>query len=918
MLTPLLKTKLYIPHARPGLVPRARLTGRLDAGLERKLILVSAPAGYGKTTLLSEWVSARNRVAWLALDRGDDDAARFLAYLIAALQTVEPDLGQATLALLRSPQLPPIESLLTPLVNEIAGLSACLLVVLDDYHVITAPPVHQVLAFLLDHLPPFPHGLHLVIATRFDPPLPLARLRARDQMVELRAADLLFTSDEAFAFLNERMGLELSNEDVRALEQRTEGWIAGLQLAAIALHSLATPTPGQDAERAGAFIRAFTGSNRHILDYLTEEVMARLPQDLQAFLRRTSILERLSAPLCEAVTGEKDSQSILARLEQSNLFLAPLDDERRWYRYHHLFADFLALRLRQTEPEHIAGLHCRAAAWYEQNGFIAEAVGHALAAEEMAEAARLIEQCAMQMFARSEMATLLTWLDRLPDELTRDRPWLCIFHAWALLVRGRYEALAPRLQEAERTLEKRKLLLDANPPEDALLEIRTMQGHVATLRALEAVSKEQASLARELASQASEHLPKASRVRAVSTMALGWAHRLIGDLEAANQACAEARNISLATGFTFVAVVAACRLAYQQTLQGQLHQALVNYQDALRMATDQDGRRLPAAGYAYVNMGGVYYEWNNLDAALRYVTDGIDLCKQVGHIEDWAIGYVTLARVHLAQGDLRSAGDALQKALQLCQMPVPDFLVLRWVQECQVRLWLAQGHLEAAARWAQASGLGVQDPPGFARELEHIILGRVLVALGQAQPDGTHLDDAVRLLTRLSEAAETRGWMGKAIEILALLALALRAQGQTEKAMAAMARALSLGEPEGYVRTFVDEGAPMERLLRLAAAGGLAADYVSKLLAAIGNEGKSASAPPIENKLALHDLVEPLSERELQVLRLVAAGLSNQEIAQSLVISADTVKTHLKNIYGKLGVHNRTQAAAHARQHDLL
>jgi LuxR family maltose regulon positive regulatory protein len=921
MATPLLQTKLYIPPLRPELVPRPRLIEQLNAGLHRKLTLISAPAGFGKTTLLSEWaVDCRRPVTWLSLDEGDNDPARFLAYFIAALQMVEENIGEGILGALQSPQPPPIEAILTSLINEIAAIPNGFTLVLDDYHLIKAQPIHDALTFLLDHLPP---PMHLVIGTRQDPPLPLARLRGRGRMMEIRAGDLRFTEEEATAFLNQAMGLGLTPDEVAALEARTEGWIAGLHLAALSLK-------GQ-ADRA-AFIQAFAGDDRHVMDYLVSEVVSRQSEAAQRFLLHTAILERLCGPLCDAVVGSDgqpgSSQAILEYLERANLFIVPLDNRRQWYRYHHLFAGLLRHRLRRTVgAQGLAPLHHRASQWYEGNGFIPEAVSHALAAEDFEGAVRLVEQSAMQMFVRSELATILRWVDALPDDLVRARPWLCVFYAWALrLSGGEFGAVESRLRDAERALAKRaRLPSQADQVEGAALpevETHSVLGHIAALRAYQALYREEIPRTIELARQSLEQLSEENFVRGLSALALGWASRFNGDLVGASQAFTEARTASLASGNIYVAVAATCRLAYTQALGGQLHWAVESCRQALQMATRKDGRRLPVAGYAYVYMGGVYREWNDLEAAARYLVEGIDLCRQVGYIMDQVVGYATLARVRQAQSDRNGARDALQNAEQLSQKMKGYVYARRWVEDCQVRLWLAQQDLAAAARWAQGSGLSVDDEINFLRELEHIILARVLVAQGQEQPEGAYLADALDLLARLLEAAETAGWIGKAIEILALQAVALQAQGDTDQALVALGRALTLAEPEGYVRLFVDEGPPMTRLLLEAAARGIMPDYARRLLAVFETEAKDEEPalrrPPSVSRDEAEGLVEPLSERELEILQLIAEGLTNQEIASRLFLALNTVKVHTRNIYGKLGVNSRTQAVAKARALGIL
>ena len=917
MTTPLLTTKLYIPPVRPDpstglrtrLVSRPRLVERLNAGLHRKLTLISAPAGFGKTTLLSEWASGWS-VAWLSLDEGDNDPVRFWAYFVSALQTVHECVGEAALATLQSPQPPPIEAILTALINEIAAVPDPLALVLDDYHLITAQPIHEALTFLLDHLPP---QVHLAIATRADPPLPLARLRARGQLTELRATDLRFTPTEAAAFLNGVMGLGLSVDDIAALDARTEGWIAGLQMAALSMRGRKDVT---------GFIEAFSGSHRFVLDYLVEEVLDRQSSDTQNFLLKTSILERMTAPLCDAVTGRDDSQPILAQLEQANLFLIPLDDERRWYRYHHLFADLLRSRLEQTPPSvppsggdergGVPALHCRASEWYEQNGLTIEAVSHALAAGDIDRVARLVEGNALAMMDHGELSTLVGWLDALPDEVVRSRPWLCVAHAWALIHAGQLDAVESLLQGAEKALDAfgEHAETPAIPPlrtqaQVSRAELQHIAGHVAAIRAYAGTLKGDMSRVRELACEALEHLPEED------LMARGWAATLLasafrysGDLSAAAQALTEALAISQVAGDSNVAANILCDLAELQAVQGKLHEAAATCWDALQLTDGYarlGGRQLPIIGHAYTRMSAVLREWNDLEAAVRYAREGLELGKQWGQVAALLHGYGEVARALQAIGDVDGALDAIHQARHITS-GVSSWFVAR-VAAWEARLRLAQGDVAVASRWAQESGLSVDDELSFQRYEEYCALARFRIAQGR-------VDEAVRLLARLLNMTEAAGAMGRVIEILVLQALALQALGKVDQALTALERALSLAEPEGYVRTFIDEGAPMGELLRQAAARGIKLDYVSALLIALESETKTKDVHP--------SLIEPLSERELEVLRLLATGLSNKEIAQTLVIAVGTVKQHLKSIYGKLQVHNRTEAASRARDLGLL
>jgi LuxR family maltose regulon positive regulatory protein len=951
----LLTTKHYIPPVRPELVPRPRLVERLNAGMDRKLTLVSAPAGYGKTTLLSEWIyqggvgaAPTLPVAWLSLDEADNDPTRFLAYLISAAQMIVPHVGEDLLNMLQSPEPPPAEGVLTSLINELAAIPqdcdrCCILgLVLDDYHRIESQDIHDAVAFLLDHLPRPPRGIHLVIATRKDPLLPLPRWRVGATMTDLREADLRFTHEEATVFLTQAMGLGLSSVDVANLEARTEGWIAGLQLAALSMQGL-------DETRTASFISAFSGDDRHIVDYLLDEVLGQRPTGTKEFLLQTSILERMSGPLCDAVrfgiaetpnrsggeastkgtavTRGDEGQRVLEMLEQANLFVVPLDNRRQWYRYHHMFADLLRHRLRATAgAAKLASLHVRASEWYEKNGCVSEAVHHAFEAGTLTRAASLVEQNARDMFARSELATIMRWVDALPEDLVQARPWLCVYYAWALrLTGGLSEAVEKRVREAEVALHEQEPQL----PED---QARALLGHVAGIRAYQALYREDIPQTIELARRALESLslPEAGFARGLTAMALGWASRFDGDLLGSDQAFMEAGTASLASGNTYGSISATCRMAYTKVLAGNLKQAAKVCEDALQSAMGAQGRYLPVAGYALLVLGSVYREWNSLDAAARHLLEGIDLCVQVGSLFDQVVGYTVLARVRLAQQDLEGAGSALRSAERLSMKMKGYRFAQRWVEDYQVRLWSAQGRVSEIVRWIQDTDLRMDDQVGFVRELEHIILARALVTVGREQRREPYLDGALDLLARLLELAEQREWVGKAIEIRVLQALAHQGRGDADPALIALERALANAEPRGYVRTFVDEGAPMASLLHEAAARGMAPGYARRLLTAFegttADEGPALS-PPEGRKTKDKSMtsiprpssfVEHLSERELEVLQLIAEGLSNREIADRLVLALSTVKVHTRNIYGKLGVHSRTQAVMRAQELGLL
>jgi LuxR family transcriptional regulator, maltose regulon positive regulatory protein len=917
----MLRTKLYIPPLRPDLVSRSHLIAQLNAGLHRKLTLVSAPAGFGKTTLLSAWVAAAQcATAWLSLDESDSDPSRFLLYLVAAVQTIAPTLGIGALAALQSPHPPPAEAILTALLNDSTTLPDKAILVLDDYHVIDAKLVDTALAFLLDHLPP---QLHLVIATREDPQLPLARLRARGQLTELRAAELRFTPAEAAAFLTEVMAIDLSAEDVAALERRTEGWIAGLQLAALSMR-------GRDD--TAQFVRAFAGDNRYIVEYLVEEVLQRQPPHVQRFLLQTSILQRLHSSLCDAVTGQNDGKALLDALQRGNLFVVPLDDTRHWFRYHHLFADVLATHLRAEQPDLVATLHRRASAWYADNGLPADAIHHALAANDFARAADLVELAWPAMDGRFQAATWLKWAKALPDELIRVRPVLSVAYAWALLNGGALEAAEARLCDAERWLEALPSIGTERAAAMVIADAAQFQAlpaSIATARAYLHQARGDLFSAVAFSQRALDLLPAGDHLRRGPAAALlGLAHWARGELEDAHRALADAMANFQTVGNLHFAISGTYGLADIRTVQGRLHAAVRTYTQVLQLALEQGEPLLRGTADLYLGLSELSREQGDLKAAREHLLRSEELGERAG-LPDWRYRLCRAqARFKATEGDLEGALERLEAAERhYYRTPVPD---LRPLAALKAQLWLAQGRIDQALHWAQAQGLSADDEMSFLREFDHITLARVLLAEYRRDGSARAIREATHLLARLQQAAAAGGRMGSAIEIAVVQALAHTAQGERALALVALERALRLAAPEGYVRIFVDEGPAMERLilevfehLSGAAVPSALLTYIRRVLSAFPAELQDeqahrrvrSNAQPLNRSDVL---VEPLSARELDVLQLIAQGLSNDEISARLFLAVSTVKGHNRNIFDKLGVQRRTEAVARARELGLL
>ncbi len=886
MLTPILATKLHTPSPRAKVVLRPRLLGRLNDGLHRKLTLVCAPAGFGKTTLVSEWLAGCEKpTAWLSLDEGDSDPARFLMYLVAALQTVVPTLGAGVLAALGSPQPPPIEAMLTVLLNDIATVPDRFILVLDDYHVIDAKPVDRALTFLLEHLP---SRLHLVLSTREDPSLPLPRLRARGQLTEVRAADLRFTPAEAAEFLEGVMGLNLSAEDVALLETRTEGWIAGLQLAALSV---------RDHQDASSFIRSFTGGHHFVLDYLLEEVLQRQPGSVQTFLLRTSVLERLCGPLCDAVLQDSaaSGQKTLEAIERANLFIVPLDDERRWYRYHHLFAELLRQRLHQITASatgdgvtEVSELHRRASGWYESNGLEVEAFHHAAAAHDVERAERLIQGQGRPLYVRGGAAPVLKWLGSLPKAVLDARPSLWVVLATALAVVGQVTRVEQNLRAAEGAMQGAEI-------DD---KARDLIGRIADLRALVALLAADPRQIETIVTQTRRALaylhPDNLASRAATLWKLGLAHQFRGERASATEAHAEAVAISEASGNVHINILATTCLGYLQELDNRLSLAVQTYRRVLHLVGEPPG---PVACEAYVGLARIFYQQNDLEAAERHGLKSVQLARQL-EIDSFVTSALFLARLKLTQGDAQGVAAVLDEAEAFVRQHnfmfrLPD------VAAAQVLALLRQGDLAAAAHLTERHDLPLSQ-------------ARVYLARGNTSA-------ALAVLGPLRQHLEAKGWADKRLEVTVLQAVAHHAHGDQDEAMQLLGDALALAEPEGFIRRFVDEGAPMAQLLTEAATRGLRSGYTEKLLAAFEPEEPTRTdkrAPPPAAPTGF--LLEPLSRRELEVLRLVAEGLSNREISRRLFRALSTIKGHNRIIFDKLQVRNRTEAVARARKLKLL
>jgi LuxR family maltose regulon positive regulatory protein len=904
MPTALLKSKFYIPQAHLGRVNRPRLIERLNAGLGCKLTLISAPAGFGKTTLLSEWAAACGcRVTWISLDRDDNELGRFLAYLIGALQQIQPEIGSAIQGVLGSSRFGPprqvVDTLLSELVNEIAEIPTSFVLVLDDYHTIREPGVHAAVTFILENQP---GRMHTVIMSRVDPPWPLARMRAHAEVNEVRTKDLRFTQEEAGVFLNQTMKLQLGSDDVAILEERTEGWVAGLQMAALSM---------QGRGDVQNFITAFAGSHHFISDFLIDEVLNQQPENVRDFLLKTSILENLSCNLCDAVTGRKDGRAMLAQLEQANLFLVPLDDERRWFRYHHLFRDLLHTCLETTYPGEEPALHLRASQWYASAEMYEDAIAHAFSANDLGLAAGLIEQAAAHLDVENKRVAITHWIDALPEELVKARPWLCVYRAWGCHWMGPRADVEKWLGAAEQTLQAAPFLTLNES------ETKYIQGHIAAIRSHDALVHEDIPGVLKNSQLALAALPEGHYMRCETAVALGGAYWGLGDVAAAERAFSLARANALKCQNASMVVPSSCYVGMMQAKQGRLNEAMTTYQDALHYATGPGGRETAVAGFANIKIGDILRERNNLEAAAQHLPRGVEQCFQLGQADVLADGYVGLARLQIALGELENARQTLLKAVQFTERNKVDPFVQCWLDDCRLRLWLSTGDLNAAIQWARASGLKPDGEISYHYDLHHTNLARVMLAQARQAPGMAGLDEARALLERLQAAAEKTGWIQEEIKILVLQALASHAGGEETEALARLERALTLAEPGGFVRVFIDEGEEMGAMIkdcraRLGKNRPTLATYANRLLEHFQGKQAAPASPTLGDQQAI--LEEALTDRELEVLRLLATSMTTTEIARKLYVAPSTVRTHIKNIYSKLAVSRRMEAVQRAKE----
>jgi len=907
LASPLVETKLFIPRLRRSMVARPRLSGRLSHAAEARLTLISAPAGFGKTTLLTAWLAAAtpdNRaVAWLSLDESDRQPATFWTYVITALQAAVPGVGADVLPLLQSAQ-PPIETVIVSVLNELSATPNDVVLVLDDYHLVDGPDLRVGMVFLLEHLPPH---VHVVISSRADPLLPLARLRARGELVEVRAADLRFTPDEVAGYLNDVTGLDLAPDDIAALEGRTEGWIAALQLAAISM---------QGRTDIGGFIAQFAGNDRYIVDYLVEEVLTQQTDPVREFLLHTAVLDRLTGPLCDAVTGRDDGSQLLIALERANLFLVPLDDRREWYRYHHLFADVLRAHLLAGRPDLVPLLHQRASLWYERHNHTEEAVRHALAARDFDRAAYLMELAAPAIRRHRQEAVLFGWLEELPDAAVRRSPVLSVFYGYMLMISGDLAGFEGRLDDAEHALAAVK---DEETPWADTEELQTLPATIAIYRASLAQARGDVAGTAEYARRALDFAgPDDHLARGGALGFLGLAAWATGDVTAALETFTQAVASLHAAGNLVDELSSTIPLADMWLAAGRPSRARRLYQGALRLAEAHGGGVARATTELHVGVSEIDLEIDDIESTKRELQTAAALGEPASTSAGRYRWFLAMGRVADAEGDPLEAITLLDQAQQLYLPGL--FPGVRPISAVKARVWISRGDLSQAADWAQERGVSATDDANYLHEFDHLTLVRLLIAQYRVDHHTDVLDQAAGLLDRLADAAETSGRAGSLLEIRMVQALAHHAQGHRAQALQSLAQSWAEApEPDGYVRLFLDEGAHMVELLReaeqLGGAGGHARRLLTRRAAGDGEATESPLRPALS--LALPS-AESLSERELQVLRLLGSELTGPQIARELFVSNNTLRSHTKHIFTKLDVTNRRAAVRRAREEGLI
>lgn len=892
----LLITKLQVPPLPPYCVPRPILDQRLNAAMQNKLTLLSAPAGFGKTMVLSAWASnCPWPVAWISLDESNNDPVGFWTYVIAALESIQAGMGRHVLALLRSEQTLPIKSVIAVLINAIAAIPRDFALVFDDYQSITTPDIHQALLFFLNHLPP---NIHLLIASRVDPPLSLSRLRASRQLTELHAADLRFTSSEIASFFSLLTGLEPSEETVANLEIFTEGWIVGLQLAVLS---------SQGLPDMPVFQKAFTNNESYIFDYLADEVWQKQPRHIQTFLLKTAIPERLNASLCDALTGQMNGQQVLEQLEKANLFIVHLDNRRYWYRFHHLFQEFLRARLHILQPEKIKDLHLRSCQWYEQHDLMNEAIQHALLAGDFLKAATLVMGVGQRLMQNNEMVTLAQWLAAIPVDTLSLFPRLCLLQGWLAITRGQFFSGQLWLQRAQQGIDENT----SSPLPDTKQELTIIKGELAALRSHLAIFQGDILHAQEWANQALHLLPVDDLfLRSLSELNLGMASWLNDDLKTAEKAMTRANILGQTANNLYVRLTAFCILIHIQMEVEQLQRAVQTCQEALQLVEGEKGEALSATAVIYISQGQLLYLWNDLAAAERSLQEGIALCKRWQHRDLMFYGYTIMAQIKQAQGDSAAALKMVQLAEQATRKDQPRYWIASAVAALRIQLALAQKNFELIEQWQQT------EMCSYIRFFEQEALAQI--ALIHNQPE-----KALTILAEVFQRGEEVGRIGAMIDVRLLQTQAYQQQHASEKALHTLAHALTLAEPGGTIRPFLDANPSLKDLLLILASkakvskaslNSASATFLHTVLAAFEHPltvSPKTLAHPLQAETKPSAL---LNTREIAIMRHIAAGLSTKEIAQRIMIAESTVKWHIKNMYSKLRVHNRAQVALRAHE----